>query len=270
MKNVILTIVLSLMLLASVGECNVICYRIIDCEATAYTSAPDECGRHYNDLHFGLTASGEFVREGFIAVDTNIIPMHSLVYIEGAGNLNGFYEAKDTGGAINGHKIDIYVPTKSQAFKFGRKNVRIHILREGKFMPFRNFYAHKGFTDVKLPERKTKYSAGYDFYLIDDVIIKPHSVEMLHTGVSVEMETDDTLELYARSSLSKTGLILANGVGLVDADYMGEIMFPIYNLTNNPVTLKKGSRIGQGVFRKYYTCGDVVNSVRTGGFGSTD
>lgn len=269
MINVILTIVLSLML-TSIGECSTICYKIINCEATAYTTAPDECGWSYDDPNFGLTASGEFVKEGFIAVDTNIIPMHSLVYIEGAGDLSGFYEAKDTGGVINGNKIDIYVTTKAQAFKFGRRNVKVHVLREGKFMPFRNFYIHKDYTDVKLPERKTKYSAGYDFYLIDDVIIKPHSVEMLHTGVSVEMETDDTLELYARSSLAKTGLILANGVGLVDADYMGEIMFPIYNLTNNPVTLKKGSRIGQGVFRKYYTCGDTVESIRVGGFGSTN
>lgn len=270
MKNVILIIWLSLMWVASIGECNILYSETIQCEATAYTLAPDECGKHYDDLNFGITASGEYAKEGFIAVDTEIIPMHSLVYIEGARELDGFYEAKDTGGAIKGNKIDIYVETKEQAFKLGRRKIKVHILRKGKFMEFRQFYVYKGYTDVKLPERKTKFSAGYDFYLIDDVIIKPHSIEMLHTGVAVKMETDDTLELFARSSLAKTGLILANGVGLVDADYEGEIMFPIYNLTDNPIVLKKGSRIGQGVFRKYYTCGDVVESVRTGGFGSTN
>lgn len=265
MLNVILTIVLSLVFLTAPVEA-----KIIDCVATAYTAAQDECGRDISDPNYGLTASGEFVREGFIAADTDLLPMHSLVYIFGAGKFNGLYEVKDTGGAIKGNRIDIYVPTKKEAFDFGKRNVKVYILRKGKFMEFRKFYAYKGYTDVKLPERQTKYSAGYDFFLIEDVLIKPHSLAMLHTGVCVQMPNDNTLELFARSSLCKMGLILPNGVGLVDADYKEEIMFPIYNLTDNPVVLKKGSRIGQGVFRKYYTCGDVVESVRIGGFGSTN
>lgn len=244
--------------------------KAMDMVATAYTISEDECGRPSWHPDYGRTASGEFVRDGFIAVDTNVIPLHSIVYIQGTNGYDGIYEAKDTGGAIENNRIDIYIEDKSKAINFGVKNIKVYILRKGEYMEFRKFYVFKGFNDVRLPERKTKYSAGYDFYLVEDIVIPPHSLAMLHTGVAVKMETDDTLELFARSSLCKLGLIMANGVGLVDADYDGEIMFPIYNLSDEFITLKQGERVGQGVFRKYHTCGDVVESVRVGGFGSTN
>lgn len=60
-----------------------------------------------------------------IAVDKNIIPLHSIVYIK---NL-GFYVAEDTGGAIKGHKVDIYVSNHKEAQLLGRKEVEIYILQ---------------------------------------------------------------------------------------------------------------------------------------------
>jgi dUTP pyrophosphatase len=76
------------------------------------------------------------------------------------------------------------------------------------------------------------------------------------------------------------GLILANGIGIIDSDYYnnpdneGHIMFQVYNikrpLPENTVVLHKGDRIGQGVFVRYgLTDDDMVERVRTGGFGST-
>lgn len=100
--------------------------------ATAYTAAEDECGKPIGHPDYGRTASGEMVRRGIVAVDTDVIPMHSLIRIEGAGDLSGVYEVKDTGGAIKGNKIDIYVPTKHEAYKFGRRDIKVYILREGK------------------------------------------------------------------------------------------------------------------------------------------
>lgn len=100
--------------------------------ATAYTAAEDECGKPVGHPDYGRTASGEMVRRGIVAVDTDVIPMHSLIKIEGAGELSGVYEVKDTGGAIKGNRIDIYVPTKHEAFKFGRRDIKVYILREGK------------------------------------------------------------------------------------------------------------------------------------------
>lgn len=100
--------------------------------ATAYTAAEDECGKPVGHPDYGRTASGEMVRRGIVAVDTDVIPMHSLIRIEGAGDLSGVYEVKDTGGAIKGNRIDIYVPTKHEAYKFGRRDIKVYILREGK------------------------------------------------------------------------------------------------------------------------------------------
>lgn len=106
--------------------------RELSVQATAYTEAEDECGRPKGHPDYGRTASGEFVRRGMIAVDTDVIPMHSKVFIQGAGYLDGVYEAKDTGGAIIGNRIDIYVTSKDEAFKFGRRNVKLYVIREGK------------------------------------------------------------------------------------------------------------------------------------------
>lgn len=102
----------------------------------------------------------------------------------------------------------------------------------------------------------------------------------VHTGIKARMEDDEVLELYNRSSNpSKIGLVLANSVGVVDADYYenpdndGEIMFAFYNFMPWSVTLKVGDKIGQGVFKKFLrpTEGLVVNeTTRTGGFGSTN
>ena len=107
--------------------------------------------------------------------------------------------------------------------------------------------------------------------------IKP---TLVHTGIKACMEDDEVLELYNRSSNpKKLGLILANSVGVVDADYYnnpdndGEIMFAFYNFKPWSVTIKAGDKIGQGVFKKFLrpTINCIVNDEeRTGGFGSTD
>lgn len=241
--------------------------------ATAYTESEEECGRPIGHPDYGRTASGEFVKFGYIAVDPDLIPLHSIVYIEGAGELDGVYEAKDTGSAIKGNRIDIYLPNKQDALNFGRKEVKIYVLREGEFMALDKIYSRKFYTNqnnVKLPERKTSKSAGYDFYLTDDVLIKSKELQMVHSGVHVKMKPDDVLLIFARSSTAKLGLILANSVAVVDADYDGEILFPLYNLSDEDVILKAGDRVTQGVFLKYNTLGDIVTQQRMGGFGSTN
>ena len=150
--------------------------------------------------------------------------------------------------------------------------------------------------DIKLPERSTKNSAGYDFYAIEDTDIKPRRTDveslpgqgkiivrhsnykptLVKTGVKAEMMHNEFLMLCNRSSNPKKGLILANGVGIVDSDYYGnpdndgEIMFPFINIGNDTVEIRKGDKIGQGIFMKYYTTDDdMADGERTGGFGST-
>ena len=149
-------------------------------------------------------------------------------------------------------------------------------------MRSRGFEVVKEYEDknINLPERKTKFSAGYDIEAATDIVIpagfsKP---TLIPTGLKAYMEDDEVLYLYNRSSNpKKKGLILANSVGVVDKDYYnnpdneGHIMFAFYNIKDEDIEIKKGEAIGQGVFAKYLiTDDDEAIGERTGGFGSTD
>lgn len=133
------------------------------------------------------------------------------------------------------------------------------------------------YPEAQLPERATKGSAGYDFFVAEDTSIGPGSIVLVPTGVKAQIDEGYWLELAVRSSTPrKLGLILANGIGIVDSDYYnnpdneGHIMFQVYNISDHEVTLHKGDRIGQGVFVPYGLAdGDNTNSIRVGGFGST-
>lgn len=78
----------------------------------------------------GQTASGVTVRRGIIAADPKILPLGSVVRIQ-AGSYSGIYTVMDTGGAIKGRKIDIYIPTRKEAINFGARKVKVEVLRVG-------------------------------------------------------------------------------------------------------------------------------------------
>ena len=162
----------------------------------------------------------------------------------------------------------------------------------------RKFAVAKGFEDkgVNLPQRATKNAAGYDFEAVEDIVVPSiwfHFVPMflekmanpniqlgtlVHTGVKAYMENDEYLGLYSRSSnYNKKGLILANSVGVGDSDYVdnpgndGELMFNFINFGFSDAVIKKGERVGQGIFHKFLkTDDDVAETERMGGFGSTN
>ena len=126
--------------------------------------------------------------------------------------------------------------------------------------------------DTKLPERQTKSSAGYDFYVIEDVTIPPHQMVMLPTNVKAYMQDDEVLMLYARSSLAiKRGLILQNTTGIIDADFFPhEIKIALKNTTDQAVKLLKNERSAQGIFIKYLVSDNGnLDNTRDGGIGST-
>ena len=134
------------------------------------------------------------------------------------------------------------------------------------------------YPNAVLPQRATRGSAGYDFECVEDTVIPAHSIRLLPTGIKCEIDYGFYLQLALRSSTPmKKGLMLANGIGIIDADYYnnesneGHIMFQVYNFTDEEITIKAGERIGQGVFLPYaITDGDAaISDVRTGGFGST-
>ena len=148
----------------------------------------------------------------------------------------------------------------------------------------RGFEIAKGWEDknINLPKRSTKYAAGYDVEAAEDTIIptfKPGvKPTLIPTGLKAYMQDDEMLCLYNRSSNpKKKGLVLANSVGIVDKDYYGNadndghIMYAMWNFKDEDVKIEKGERIGQAIFQKYLIAdNDSADSVRTGGFGSTD
>ena len=83
-----------------------------------------------------------------------------------------------------------------------------------------------------LPTYGTEFSAGADLYSIEAVTVEPHKTVMVHTGLSLEIPVGYAGLIFARSGLAcKRGLAPANKVGVIDADYRGEIMVALHNHT---------------------------------------
>ena len=167
-------------------------------------------------------------------------------------------------------------------------------------------------THIQLPCRKTAASAGYDFVVAEDCVIPSYlnlskklrlkaleqneafdpfeladvaamtketkaKPTLVSTGMKCKLEPDTYLELSVRSSSPlKYWLVLANGVGIIDADYYnnpdneGEIFFQLINLSPFDIKLQQGETIGQGIIKHYeITEDDAAVGERAGGFGST-
>lgn len=166
------------------------------------------------------------------------------------------------------------------------------------------------FTDVDLPQpvRATSGAAGYDLVVAEDTVVPSFwnyftewaderavdgaftldevAAEMkrlgtkptlVSTGMKCQLDEGYYLELTVRSSTPlKYWLILANGEGIIDADYYnnpsneGEIFLQLINFSPMDILLKRGDKIGQGIIKRYYCVSDdKTTGERTGGFGST-
>ncbi len=143
----------------------------------------------------------------------------------------------------------------------------------------RGFEKAKGYTHVYLPRRSTRMSAGYDFAVCKDHTIAPKAIVLAETGIKARMGEDEVLKIYPRSSLPrKFGLTIPNNVGIIDPDYYGNeendgaIFIQLYNFRDETVTIKKGTRIAQGIFEKTLRADEEdeeSEEERRGGFGST-
>ena len=136
----------------------------------------------------------------------------------------------------------------------------------------RGFEILEGYSGIHLPTRKTAFSAGYDLEAAENVRVTDKKISLVPTGLRAFFPADEVLLIYLRSSLAvKHNLFLANGVGVIDADYRDHIILPVISL-NGEFEIKRGMRIAQGIFQKYMTVdGDTigVGEIRRGRFGST-
>lgn len=126
-----------------------------------------------------------------------------------------------------------------------------------------------------LPKRMTEGSAGIDLYACTGRDIEPGKQVLVGTGVSVSIPKGYVGLLALRSSLAaKRGVILGNGVGVIDSDYRGEVGVLLRNCSASVVSIYPGERIAQLVIVPYLSAlvqevGKLVETDRTGGFGST-
>ena len=133
------------------------------------------------------------------------------------------------------------------------------------------------YDNYELPKRATKSSCGYDFYAICDMILHPGEIIKIPTGYKASFNEDEMLMLVVRSSMGfKYNVRMCNQVGIIDCDYYnnsdneGHMWVALQNEGNKDYEIKKGTAYCQGIFVKYLTCGDDVNSKRISGIGSTN
>ncbi len=137
----------------------------------------------------------------------------------------------------------------------------------------------KKLTDTAtLPSRGSEYAAGYDLYadVQEELVIKPHTTVKVGTGLAMEIPAGYFGGIFARSGLAtKEGLRPANCVGVVDADYRGEIIVALHNDSDEVRTIVPQERIAQIVILPFLgvtfnEVSELSETVRgAGGFGST-
>lgn len=129
---------------------------------------------------------------------------------------------------------------------------------------------------IALPSYQTAEAAGFDLAASMDVSIPAGEVRLVPTGLVIQAPHGYFLGIFARSSTPlKRGLMVANGVGVIDPDYAGpedEIKVQVLNFTRQPVVVSRGDRIAQGIFiptlQVEWDEGET-RRVSRGGFGST-
>jgi dUTP pyrophosphatase len=130
---------------------------------------------------------------------------------------------------------------------------------------------------IGLPEPATGGAAGFDLAAAADLEIPARGIRLVGTGLVIGVPEGHFLGIFARSSTPlKRGLMVANGVGIIDSDYCGpadEIKIQVINITDAPVKIARGDRLAQGIVlpcpRVEWEEVDEMRVPTRGGFGST-
>lgn len=150
-------------------------------------------------------------------------------------------------------------------------------MRDFEKISFKQFKKDVGddemlYNQFQLPKRDSKSTAGYDLYLLQDLVIKPDEIKKIPTGLKAHFNEDEVLFLIVRSSTGfKYNIRLCNQVGVIDADYYnnkdneGHIWIKIQNEGDKEVFVSKGESLVQGIFMKYLVTDsdDKLNIKRT-------
>lgn len=132
--------------------------------------------------------------------------------------------------------------------------------------------------EIKIPVRATRTSVAYDVYSPIDEVIPAGETKLIFSNLKAYYNDDEVLYMATSSGMGKRGLMLAQGVALIESDYVdnptndGNLGFMLYNHSKEDIIIKKGDKIGHCWFGKFLVVDDEVPpvDVRTGGFGSTN
>ena len=130
---------------------------------------------------------------------------------------------------------------------------------------------------IPLPAYGTDEAAGFDLAAAHDVVVPAGRIVLIRTGLIIEVPPGHCLAIFARSSTPlKRGLLVANGVGIIDPDYCGpndEVMIQVLNFTDAEVQVGRGDRLAQGIVlptpRVYWQEVEQIGHATRGGFGAT-
>ena len=118
-------------------------------------------------------------------------------------------------------------------------------------------------------------ASAWDLVSIEDALIGPEDTRIIHTGIHLEIPPHLTGIVASRSGLGTKGVAVATGTSVIDPDYRGEILVPLYNRVNRGHYINKGDRIAQIFFipRIHVNLEEVQELSNTergdGGFGSS-
>ena len=135
----------------------------------------------------------------------------------------------------------------------------------------------KIYDDIKLPHRKTKFSAGHDISIPFDITLPPKEKLMIPTGIRCKISTDYVMLIAPRSSFGiKKGLRISNTIPVIDSDYYdanneGHIFISVINDGKDVIKFKTGDNIVQAMFVPYGVADEEeILEERVGGIGSTN
>lgn len=130
--------------------------------------------------------------------------------------------------------------------------------------------------NATVPQYAKEEDAGFDFYSVESVLLKPGKIAVISTGLKMAIPEGKYLAIVPRSGLSlKTKIRVANSPGTIDSGYRGEVGIILENTGNSPYLIEVGDRIAQGILKNYSKAefnvvDELPKSERgTGGFGHT-
>jgi dUTP pyrophosphatase len=130
--------------------------------------------------------------------------------------------------------------------------------------------------DTPLPQYQTSGAVAFDLHARESTFIPAKSVAYIPTGLIIKVPEGYVLQVCARSSTPKRGLLIPHGFGIIDQDYHGEndeILLQYYNFSDSDMWITKGERVGQAMFVKIekaeWQPAEKMAEKSRGGFGST-